>query len=326
MALTNASFLPDMSDCVQTWRQQRWPKGVRCIRCGSAQVECRTGRYRGYLARYHCLECGKWFNDLSGTPLEYSKVSLDRWFYLMRELDKGQPLTVIAAEIEVSYKTALRMAKIVRQELYAHRPHRPSLSGEVEGDDIHVKGGQQGYPCKHRPARTRALKQRGRGTYRGDRPLICVWVERDTPKMAIEMVPDAGQRTLFRLAYKHIESGSRIDTDSWRGYNLLGQVYDHRTVKHSESYVQDGVHCNTAEAEWSVFRPWWATFRGVAKRYIHLYLAQYEYRRNRREWSALERLEEMIGFLFALLQHGLSQLIRHSIPPVRLHSRAISYR
>lgn len=60
----------------------------------------------------------------------------------MRELDKGQPLTVIAAEIEVSYRTALRMAQVVRQELYAHRSALPRLSGEVEGDDIHVKSGQ----------------------------------------------------------------------------------------------------------------------------------------------------------------------------------------
>jgi hypothetical protein len=86
----------------------------------------------------------------------------------------------------------------------------------------------------------------------------------------------------------------------------------------AQAIVQDGVHCNTPEAEWSIFRHWWATFRGVAKRYIHLYLAQYEYRRSRRKWSALERLEEMIGFLFALLQHGLLRLAAVQIPPVRL--------
>jgi len=39
----------------------------------------------------------------------------------MHELDKGRPVGQIAEEIEVTYKTALRMAKVVREALYEHR-------------------------------------------------------------------------------------------------------------------------------------------------------------------------------------------------------------
>jgi transposase-like protein len=239
----------------------------------------------------------------------------------MRELDKGRPVNQIALEIEVTYKTALRMAHVVREGVYEHRSE-PPLSGEVEGDDIHVKGGQQGYRCQHRAARQRGLKQRGRGTYEGDRPLICLWTQRGSPALVIEMLSDAGKHSLFRSAAKHIRADSRVDTDSWRGYRWLEYWYDHRTVKHSECYVKDGVHCNTAEAEWSIFKPWWATFRGVAKRYIHRYLAHYEFQRNRRECSAMERLTEMIGLLFRFL---FRLLFPSPQPPPRL-LRAISYR
>ena len=324
MALTNASFLPDEKDCAETWRAQRWPDGVECVSCGSHQIQCRTEQYRAHLCRYKCQACAKWFNDLTETPLAASKVSLNRWIYLMRELDKGRAVAQIAPEIEVTYKTALRMAHVVRDSLY-QQDRSPFLSGEVEGDDIHLKAGQQGRPCQHRPARQRGLKQRGRGTYQGDRPLICLWTQRGSPQMVIEMVKDAGQRTLLRSALKHIELGSRVETDSWRGYNSLDPCYDHRTVKHAETYVQDGVHCNTAEAEWSVFKPWWATYRGVAKRHIYLYLAQYQFRRNRRHWSALDRLEEMIGFIDAYLFQlffGAVTLILFSL----FSLRAISYR
>lgn len=96
MSLSEASFLPDGKDCAETWREQRWSEGVRCVRCGSDQVQCRTERYRAHLCRYQCQACGKWFNDLSDTPLEYSKVSLNRWIYLMRELDKGRSVAAIA--------------------------------------------------------------------------------------------------------------------------------------------------------------------------------------------------------------------------------------
>ena len=58
------------------------------------------------------------------------------------------------------------------------------------------------------------------------------------------MIKEATKRSLLRLAIKHITPGSRIDTDSWRGYNWLKPLYDHRSVKHSECYVKDEVHCN----------------------------------------------------------------------------------
>ena len=300
MTVSNASFLPDAQECAETWREQRWPAGVECVRCGSNQVQCRTQVYRDHLRRYSCQECGKWFNDLTETPLAYSKVSLNRWMYLMRELDKGQPVSQIAEEIEVSPKTAVRMARIVREALY-EQDESPVWSGEVEGDDIHLKAGQQGYRCEHRDARQRGLKQRGRGTYAGDRPLICLGTERGSPDMVIEMVKDASQRSLLRSALRHIDPGSRVDTDRWRGYNILDHCFDHRQVKHAETYVQDGVPCNTAEGEWSVFKPWWATYRGVAKRHIYLYLAQYQFRRNRRHLTIIDRLNQMIGFVYAYL-------------------------
>lgn len=85
------------------------------------------------------------------------------------------------------------MAHLVREQLYDHRPQAP-LSGEVEGDDIHLKGGRQGQLCEQRPARQRGLKQRGRGTYQDDRPLICLWTQRHSPKMILEMHTDASKQ------------------------------------------------------------------------------------------------------------------------------------
>lgn len=323
MGLTNESFLPDGDECADAWREVRWPNGVFCVDCGSSNVECRTSSYRGYLCRYHCLDCGRWFNDLTDTELAYSKVDLPQWVYMMRELDKGRPVLSIAEEIGVTYKTALEMAKVIRQALYKHRDQWGQiLCGEVEGDDIHVKGGQQGREVEQREPRQRGLKQRGRGTYEGDRPLVCAWVARDGPQTVLEMRRDAGQHALFDSAWRHIEQGSRVDTDTWDGYNLLGSAYDHRTVKHSEEYVtEEGVHCNTAEAEWSVFKPWWRNFRGVAKRHIHLYLTQYEFQRTYRDCSSLERLEMMLemmlDFIFTLLKRLLStQFVSFSPSPV----------
>ena len=302
--LTDESFLPPLEDCIETWRAIRWPEGVECPHCHSKDVQVRTTRYRGYAARYCCLNCKRWFNDFTGTPLEHSKVDLARWVYLMRELNKGRPLLPIAREIGVSYKTALRMARIIRRCLYFRRLSEP-LEGEVEADDIHIKIGRQGRRCKKRPPRRRGLKRRGRGTYKTDMPPVMVLVSRDSPRIAVVMLPDASKKSIFKAVFKRVKPGSRIDTDSWKGYRILGAIYDHRSVKHSESYVKDGVHCNRAEAEWSIFRPWWAGFRGVSRKFAHLYLAQYEFLRDRRYRTGMEKLYALIGFVFILVARCL---------------------
>lgn len=65
MGLTKEPFLPDGDECADAWREVRWSNGVFCVACRSSNVECRASSYRGYLCRYHCLDCGKWFSDLT---------------------------------------------------------------------------------------------------------------------------------------------------------------------------------------------------------------------------------------------------------------------
>jgi hypothetical protein len=59
-------------------------------------------------------------------------------------------------------------------------------------------------------------------------------------------------------------------------------------------YARGKVHINTVEAEFSVFRPWNATFRGYSKEKIHLYTAQYNHLRNTRQMKREERTLAML--------------------------------
>lgn len=294
--LTPESFIPSEAECAETVREIHWAGEVTCVACGATDVECRTTTYREHYHRYECQACGRWFNDCSNTIFEYSKISLRYWFYTIREIDKGQPATVIAEAIPVSYSATLNMVGKIQESIY-HEAVVERLEGEVEVDDIHLKTGQQGLECHGREPRERGLKARGRGRYETDRPLLVVWVARDSSRLALELCRDAGSRTLTTKTLKHVAPGSRIDSDTWRGYTWRDQAYEHHTVKHSEQYVTaEGAHCNTAEAEWSVFRTWWQTFRGVSKRYAYRYLATYAYQRNQRDASAIERVHEVIDF------------------------------
>ncbi|MFB6230914.1 MAG: transposase [Salinibacter sp.] len=105
-----------------------------------------------------------------------------------------------------------------------------------------------------RKSRERGFSERGRGSWSGDWPPAVLWVERGGEGRVLELQPDAGQKTLVRSALRHVEPGSRIDTDDFSGYGLLEGAYDHRSVDHEETYVsEEDMHRNTAEGEWSIF-------------------------------------------------------------------------
>ena len=209
--------MPDQADCAETWREVRRPDGVRCPECGSEEVQTRQKGYRDHLHRYHCETCCKWFIDTTGTPLEASNVELRRWVYLARGLDKGRPTGPIGEEIDVTPKTARRMAKTLHQALHEQRQSwLPALAGEVEADDVHVRGGQQGREVSEQKsrseARTRDLSERGRGTYETGRPLMVSWIERGGEGRVFELRRSAGKKSLLSSALSHVEHGSQVDT------------------------------------------------------------------------------------------------------------------
>lgn len=322
MALSEESFLPDGSDCAETWRKLRWPDGPKCMECGSSEVAVRTTNYRDHLYRYECEECGRWFTDTSGTFIENANVDLPVWVYVIREMDKDCSINSIAKDLSHTYKTIHRLSEVIRKAIYERREEWLGvLTGEVEADDVHLKGGQQGRELpsgksesdgtesegeatvRGREARERGLSERGRGSWDGDRPPAVLWVEREEKgkhgARVIELRRGVDQKSLFRSAWRHVEPGSRIDTDDFSGYGLLDAAYDHRSVDHEDTYVtEEGVHCNTAEAEWSVFKPWWNKFRGVAKRNIYWYLSEYSFRRSHRSKSRQSRLEQIMVLLY----------------------------
>ena len=66
--------------------------------CGLTDVQTRQKNHRNCFHRYCCRSCGRWFTDTTGTFLEASNVSLSRWAYLIREMDKKRSINDISKE------------------------------------------------------------------------------------------------------------------------------------------------------------------------------------------------------------------------------------
>jgi transposase len=133
------------------------------------------------------------------------------------------------------------------------------------------------------PPRRRANKRKGHGTYANDRPPIISLISRETGEQRLWVCDHANTRTCTVLIAENIPMGStRLYTDEWRSYR--GSHPGHATVRHgvhewARDDDRDGrreVHGNSCEGAGAALRTYLRAFRGVHKRYLHLYVATYE--------------------------------------------------
>jgi hypothetical protein len=77
---------------------------------------------------------------------------------------------------------------------------------------------------------------------------------------------------------------SLLVTDQWMGFRQLRKQYPHKVINHAQGqYVVGAVHTNTIEGFWSILkRGVVGTFHKVSKKYLPLYVAEFEFRYNNR--------------------------------------------
>ena len=92
---------------------------------------------------------GTHIHPTAGTIFHKSSTSLHLWFYamyLMASTRCGISAKQMERELGVTYKTAWRMAKLIRHELMTQDDDEPLLSGTVEADETYVGGTRRGDP------------------------------------------------------------------------------------------------------------------------------------------------------------------------------------
>ena len=109
------------------------PNGVRCPHCGSSRLH-RDGYTEKGAAKYHCLNCGRYFNDLTKTIFEHHKFTIEEMFYILKEMENKSTLQ-ISKELGRKYDSVLAFVrevqeiaeKIDRGGNKFERPRRPIL-------------------------------------------------------------------------------------------------------------------------------------------------------------------------------------------------------
>ncbi len=258
---------PDDDACLEHLMRTRYGDRHECQSCGKSAHYYRT-RGRG---SYTCEYCGFQVYPKAGTPFEKSRTSLHSWFFAMF-LFCASRNGVAAKELErqlgVTYKTAWRMARLIREYM-----------GEVDGEG--PLGGAGRKIVEADKAFVGGKDKQGED----DKTIVLGIVERDG-EIVTRVVKDRRENTVVPEMVKVIKRGSNVATDEGGAFrNLIEYGYNHGVVNHSRGeYVRGNIHTNTVEGFWNIFKgAYRGTYIHVSPKYLQTYLHEFEYRWNLRK-------------------------------------------
>lgn len=256
-----AKIINSPERAAKKFAMERWQRGFGCVKCGSIRAWKHRCLKNG-LWKYRCEDCRHVFSDQSTTIMRWNKRRIDRVAVVNHLSASNMSIRDIAAESELSKNSVERLKKLIRKTrgfLYASVP-KPQLQGVVENDET-MMGGRWFWG---------AIQRRGH-------------------RAVVEMVPNRSESILTSKIWKHIEEGSTVLTDEWRGYNPHPRFFNHYTVNHSKEFVHPHdkrIHTNTIEGLWAQLkRKLHHCCNGVALHNIPDYLNEYFYLKNYEQHS-----------------------------------------
>jgi transposase-like protein len=266
---------PDEDACKAYLARHRWPEGVKCPRCGAE----RPYELKARPFHWQCQQCsthGYRFSVIAGTIFQNTNKPLREWFRVIHRMlvsKKGVSAHQIYREMGFgSYETALYMTHRIRAALIDKNFRK--LIGIVEVDETFIGGDD----------RNRHFDKKLHGKWHENRFAVIGAVERKGSVVAEcldRMTKEAMQRFVRETVSTNV---SLLATDEYAAYKSLGGEYSHGSVHHAaHRYVVGAIHTNTIEGFWSILkRGIMGTFHKVSRKYLPLYVAEFQFRYNNR--------------------------------------------
>lgn len=261
-------YFRDEKTCVEHFAAARFRNGEYCPHCRHAKIyKCANGK------RYHCANCKQDFTIRTKTVFGESKLPIRKWYmaiYLLSTTSKGISSVQLAKHLGVTQKTAWFMDHRIRK---AMKDNKGQLFGTVEVDETWVGG----------LAKAMHKKQRAKqGTGGVGKVGVMGLLQRNGPIVA-GVISGSDSDTLAGKVHKHVEPGTRVFTDTWRGYNGLHSHFAHETINHAVCFGKGELHTNSIESFWALFkRGYQGIYHQMSRKHLQRYIDEFVFRFNQR--------------------------------------------
>lgn len=263
--------------------QVRWNGEPVCIHCGTVNPYKINRKTQKGVYRCRSKECAKQFTVTVGTVFERSHIPLNKWLMataLMAASKKGISAHQIHRMLGVTYKSAWFMMHRLRFAM-TQTPMQEKLKGVVEVDETYIGGKAKG--------------KRGRGADK--KQIVVSLVQRDGTVRSkhVQMLTANELKGYIR---ENVDKDCEIMTDDFKSYKGLDKEFKkHNIIKHSKrEYVKGNIHTNTVEGFFGLLkRGVKGSFHHVSGEHLHRYLAEFDFRWNRRKVSDSERTQMLLS-------------------------------
>jgi transposase-like protein len=259
------------TQCYDALYALRWPDGFRCPFCGHDQC-CQLA----YRRLQQCNRCQRQTSITAGTIFDSTKLPLTLWFqaiYLLTQNKKGVSAMALHRQLGISYNAAWRMKHKLMQVMLERDEGQP-LSGFIEVDDAYLGGERSG-------------GKTGRGAP-GKTPFIATVETTATgqpTRIKLSVVKGFRTEEIRMWCKQHLLPGSTVISDGLACFNVVAE----------EGCQHDRIVCGGGRAAVEEPEFYWvntvlgnlksalrSTYHAVRGKHARRYLADYQYRFNRR--------------------------------------------
>jgi len=280
---------------IEEVRDAKFDDGLTCPHCENTYV-IRWGKYKGR-QKYKCKSCGKFFNDLTTTPMAYTH-KVDKWLKFMDCMVRGMSLRKSAEVIGgITWVTLFYWRHKVLSALKQDKIDK--FNKILEVDETYFLYSEKG--SKHITGR-KARKRGGASKYRGiSHEQVCVLVARDRSKHTISKPVCMGRidtTKIDKVIGNHITPDTILCSDAWKSYKTFAfnKGMEHYIINASKGHhkVKNMYHIQNVNSYHSRLKKWIARFNGVASKYLENYLTWFNLVESKRFSIAIDDRKELL--------------------------------
>jgi transposase len=245
-----------------------------CPRCtGKKFWQLSTGQQR-------CGQCGLTRKFPASEKSGKASIRIPPYWKgrLLEFFGLGVPAYRLRFQVPLHQSTIQRYYRILREVIYQQtlRELTP-LYGVIEMDEAMFGG--------------KAPGKRGWGA--AGKHMVFGMYQRDG-KVLTFPITSRGKKTLVPLLTAHTKAGSLYYTDDWHAYTFLDVRGDHVVIRKEKGKPKGRNHINGIEGFWSYAKHWLYHYRGVPRKFFHLYLKEIEWRFNHRDENLVMILRKLL--------------------------------